>query len=1232
VTRRFWVPLGHGYAVDSGGFLADPDRTVAGARWDNVDALTSEDLRHFRLLVMLGEPGMGKSTFLNAVRPLLPEGCTPVEVYRNLAEFGSEDRMVRSVFESARVEEWVAGSGELCLVLDGFDDAQIRIPQLGTLVAGFLGRWPVDRLWLRIACRTSDWPMSLAGALPKLTRASSVVELLPLRRTDVAEMTRDARVDPEPFLAEVEARGVGVLAARPLTLEFLLHTYTTDGQLPRRTSDLYRANLKRMCDEHSPERRAASPRPVSPGDLSAVARWVAAATVFSGATAVWLGPIPSPAGKELISVDDVADGTEPCAGGSVLATLSLVREVTRTPLFSGHGEAQMGWAHTTFQDFLAADWMLANRLPDHQVRSLLLADDCGVRPRFRRVAAWAVALDPDRFGWLTDADPESFVGEVDIPDPRLRQVLVERLLSVAGTNKLLGDFSTRYSGLAHPGLADQLAPVLAKSGPSRWFTIQLANDCDVIACDQALAAIALDPEAPLNERMSAGAALTWRGRAGDVLRPLVHDEELRRGDASHQLLGLGLRASWPHALSTKEVLDAVVVASKSNRRASFGGFVDEVVKSLTVDDLAAASAWLMKYKDEDGNGLIARVRDACIKLCVDHLDDPAAAVAAVAAAKVQLLHHDRILVDGEILTEHARRRLALLTAHADGPDTDVDLLAMLVCDSGALLTHDDFLWLFDLAGTPDLVHDKAVHNLLHRLVDPSRTDHVNAVLSVRHDSPLRSALSYWLDTCDLTAPEVVEFRANRQRMLERRARRTGPDNDIAERIATHLDEFENGDLTGYWIAARLVCVRPGTTHYLNEYQPDLTAHPRWDHLAPSSRDRLIALASRYLTEGRCAPEEWLGKQRIYFPAMAGYRALLLLLRFDPPALDTLSPTVWREWAPIIVEWQVVADGAQPQDKERLLRHALPYAREELRTALLTVIDTAIGTGGTHPTAMECDVLWDGRLAQELTSRLSGPLPDNVRADLTTTLMGNAPEAAQELLTPWLELDPEQAKLAATLLLSGRFRKSFGGWRQDRRGGPVPTSRRCPSGHGWCLEGALRDTEPRGHATGQPRKHISAPEQLPKPTTKSPRQPCLARPAQLAPHSNRRRGTSLPQPRPPHRYLSRPVRRRPCRPLPVVVGPLPSRRGSPPGRYTLDLTTRIRRPLPRGRSATTTPSRNRRVHHRDHQDHARTPRSRMAEPSPRRRPRTSPGNQLATHSTPTAAATHRDQPATARSAQ
>jgi hypothetical protein len=199
------------------------------------------------------------------------------------------------------------------------------------------------------------------------------------------------------------------------------------------------------------------------------------------------------------------------------------------------------------------------------------------------------------------------------------------------------------------------------------------------------------------------------------------------------------------------------------------------------------------------DGVLAIVRNACLRLCVNHLDDPDAAAAAVAATKAQLLQHERVLTDDETFSDDVRRQLALLVAHAadsdTDSDTDPDLLAMLVCDSGALLCAEDFLWLLNLATTTDLAHDAAIHRLLPRLVDPTRIDHVNAVLGIDQASPLYSALSRWLGTCDLTDPDVIEIREYWQRMRERRARRDNPQVDIEERIVTQLDNFERGDPT-----------------------------------------------------------------------------------------------------------------------------------------------------------------------------------------------------------------------------------------------------------------------------------------------------------------------------------------------------------------------------------------------------------------------------------------------------
>ena len=92
----------------------------------------------------------------------------------SLAAYGSEDRLVAEVLDGDMVRAWLSGVGELSLYLDGLDEARGRIPHIASILADFIRRWPTDRLRLRIACRTADWPLSLETALDDAFGASGV--------------------------------------------------------------------------------------------------------------------------------------------------------------------------------------------------------------------------------------------------------------------------------------------------------------------------------------------------------------------------------------------------------------------------------------------------------------------------------------------------------------------------------------------------------------------------------------------------------------------------------------------------------------------------------------------------------------------------------------------------------------------------------------------------------------------------------------------------------------------------------------------------------------------------------------------------------------------------------------------------------------------------------------------------------------------------------------------------
>jgi len=77
----------------------------------------------------------------------------------------------------------------------------------------YISQWPTDRLYLRITCRTAEWPQTLAGQLEEAFGKVGTFELLPLRRTDVAAFV-PPEVNAAAFLdAVLQAHAVPMVQA-----------------------------------------------------------------------------------------------------------------------------------------------------------------------------------------------------------------------------------------------------------------------------------------------------------------------------------------------------------------------------------------------------------------------------------------------------------------------------------------------------------------------------------------------------------------------------------------------------------------------------------------------------------------------------------------------------------------------------------------------------------------------------------------------------------------------------------------------------------------------------------------------------------------------------------------------------------------------------------------------------------------------------------------------------------
>jgi hypothetical protein len=116
-------------SLTDGGYLDDPE--AVWGRFSNPDVVPFEAIAKSPCLGLLGEPDMGKTRTMQAQREAIDRTVEEEggqTLWLDLRSYGSEDRLIRNLFENQTFLSWVNGVHRLHVFLD-------------ELVAGF-AHWP----------------------------------------------------------------------------------------------------------------------------------------------------------------------------------------------------------------------------------------------------------------------------------------------------------------------------------------------------------------------------------------------------------------------------------------------------------------------------------------------------------------------------------------------------------------------------------------------------------------------------------------------------------------------------------------------------------------------------------------------------------------------------------------------------------------------------------------------------------------------------------------------------------------------------------------------------------------------------------------------------------------------------------------------------------------------------------------------------------------------------------
>ncbi|MFZ5868263.1 MAG: NACHT domain-containing protein [Thermodesulfobacteriota bacterium] len=1072
--ERFWCPTDGTIGLDEWGFLQDPHTYD---EWmGQPDSVPFEYIEDVPVLIMLGEPGTGKSEWFESARTKLGESIQlrgHRALWINLGLYERATEVVDAVFRDAEFVQWTQGDYRLHLFLDSFDECHFRVEVLPKRLVAELEKQPLERLCLRILCRTSEWPLSFEGGLKRLwgdrlgvafasgqrgtldqaailepgDQPVQIFELALLRRDDVVQIVRGEGIEPEPFLEEIQKRELVPFAFRPQSLAFLVKYYRASGRFPSDQVELYREGCRELCKETDPDRTDARlTGKFQTDDLFVVAQRLAALTVFCNRHSI--SRYDSTA-DELrsgeIALRDVCHGFETVAGRQVDVREDIIRETLNTGLYSGRPEGRMGWAHQSYAEILAAEYLCGNNLPVDQIMALIRNPHVPggkIPPQLSETAAWLALMNQDIRDRLMAVDPEILLTKmrhadaVALPEG-FREQLVGTLLKLLDEGELLDHRISRSLSLRnlwHPKLAEQLLPYITdrtKSFPVRRVAIGIAEENEVRQLQEAICGVTLDAADDYLVRIPAAHALVRIADDDAKLRmkPLALEE--REDDPDDELKGCALKALWPHLLQAEELFGNITAPKNIDLFGTYKIFLwRDLGEGMNTSHLPCALRWAQQQPRDYGQPFSFKdLIDSIMDLAFNYLGDPIILEEFAKAALHRLQEYEEIIPcgtkdrhEGILFSDDNRRRClfeAMIRVAAESGASSRSNAA----DLSSVLLQDDVSWLLDLfQRTTSRAQQEIISFLIARFFDPSDSAIFERIDALSRKYPmLAEVLRPHVEPIVLGSKEASAIRERFEREQARLSARapepTSPkwsEGDVLRCLA----EIEQGHHSKFALLSwRIVDSQRGSSPF-DSLPLDLTKLNFWRACSDDTRERLGLAAMAYIMN--CDPEakEWIETKKIYWTAWAGCIALTLILRVNLNSLKGISPTIWNKWAPAIL---ACSSGRQDIDSQALIAEMYACAPDTLISHVGRQISFENSTSGQ---VFIVDVLkkcWDQAISQAILRELTERTLTVASVDsLLTALTSHDPETAVSFAKSSLKIPlPARGRKRIAALVSAK---------------------------------------------------------------------------------------------------------------------------------------------------------------------------------------------------------------------
>jgi len=708
----------------------------------------------------------------------------------------------------------------------------------------------------------------------------------------------------------------------------------------------------------------------------------------------------------------------------------------------------MGFAHQTYAEFLGARFLVNHALDTTQILSLIRhsGDPAGrIVPQLRETAAWVASLQEDILKEIAVADPQVllYADAAGISDDASATAVtcLLNLFEAGDASDRDMDLRRAYHKLRHPGLAEQLRPIIrdkAKPDILRRVAIDIAEDCKTDALQSILADVALDTSDSVNVRDQAACAVSRIGNAKtrQRLRPLAFG---RAGDdPNDNLKGWALRTLWPELITAEELFSSITVPKKTYFGSYKGFLTYDLPDTLGPEHLMPALRWVRCLaRAKQRNHELDRLTDHIVLAGWARLEEPevlAEMYEIVLALQKNytdfVLDRDTREQNKELLSDQTKRRLltAYFVKHA--PDFK-HMPGRLVHQSPVLVRADDLPWVVSMLRLSAGEEERRRWAEIARFSWDGKSEYLDLIADAADQFvELREAFSAVLGPVELGSERARQMKAEYESLQRHTAMLQAQKNPPllepppSVRIDSMLAKCEAGEVGLWWCVVAEMTLEERSTYYGDVFKPDITVLPGWVEADQALRARVVSAAQRFILEGVLANAEILLEGDASQDQVSVYQALCLLRKLEPAFVDDLSAKVWGKWAPVL--FGPVYAGEDKEPLQDFLRRAYAVVPDRVVGVFLQKIDKDASKDQVYLDFDPLESCWDARLCAALLEKARGSERPAVFSQLLVALLGhacpNARTLAEGLFRSPLPDGPSERKkvvFAAATLLQGR---------------------------------------------------------------------------------------------------------------------------------------------------------------------------------------------------------------------